>query len=280
MNGRVMSRPSRVLIAWCASLALAGAAEPAVAATCSAVSGKINVRANIDGRSRLILQGNTVQWQHFDNAAPGREPATDQPTLVDCAEWFPTWPDIPDRRNDDCDGCVSSILTPDPPLPSLTGYLGIETVACRETCDVVDTPSDANGFKLVIEFDDNSAFSSADYELNVLVSVTTTTTTLPGCTEPACRLRAAVQNPPCGGVVPASVGRKIEKAASLFDQLGNASPAQARKLRKRLKPLLVGARKAAQRATRGKHPKLGTACAVAIGAAADQARAGLLSPTG
>ncbi len=136
---------------------------------CSPASAKINIRADIDGRSRLIIQDNAVQWQHYDWAAPGREPAVDLPTIVDCAEWYPVWSDIPDRRNDFCGGCLSSIFTPDPPRPNVANFVGIQRVKCRHRCDVIQAPKSTNGFTLVIEFDDNPVPSSTEYEIDILL---------------------------------------------------------------------------------------------------------------
>src|SRR5438309_2122593 len=53
----------------------------------------IRVRAYIDGRSRLRLQGNTVQWLHLEWAAPGKHGGLNKPTVINGKEWFPEWPD-------------------------------------------------------------------------------------------------------------------------------------------------------------------------------------------
>jgi len=132
-------------------------------------AGQINIRADIDGRSRLSIQGNTVQWQHFDNAAPGRHASLGVPglpTYVNCQTWFPSWPDVPDAENRDCIGCVSGTFTPNPPLPSLTNVSGIHDFQCRHICQVVQAPTQGNGYKLVIEFDDNPPAFHDSYEVN------------------------------------------------------------------------------------------------------------------
>jgi hypothetical protein len=141
--------------------------------SCSPPPARINIRADIDGRSRLIIQDNTVQWQHFDWDAPGRENGTNFPTYINGDPWFPDWPDIPNPENQDCDGCLSSILTPYPPLPSMENFIGIEEVGdgCRHNCEVVELPTSSNGYKLVIEFDDNPVGGSTWYEIDVLVGV-------------------------------------------------------------------------------------------------------------
>jgi len=157
------------------------AGPPRALSDCHPAATKINIRADIDGRSWLIVQGNTVQWHHFDWAAPGRESPVDLPTVVNCADWYPVWPDEPNRRNDFCD-CYSSILTPDPPLPSLAAYIGIQRVSCRHRCDVVQAPNAANGYALVIEFNDNPEEGSTEYEVNILIG--TASTVLTNSTQP------------------------------------------------------------------------------------------------
>lgn len=130
----------------------------------------VNVRADIDGRSRLILQGNSVQWQHFDNAAPGRQSGDTLPTCIDGETWHPTWPDTPTSENRDCGGCLSSLFNPSPALPSLQNFSGIQQIGdgCRSSCQVVETPTSGNGYKLVIEFNDNAIGDSAWYEIEIL----------------------------------------------------------------------------------------------------------------
>ena len=134
--------------------------------------GTISIRASIDGRSRLIIQGNAIGWQHFDAAAPGREGVAPSgsnpilPTYVNGAEWYPDWPDVPDPENRDCGGCLSSILSPDPPLPPMANFVGMEETGygCRGTCEVVEAPTAGNDFKLVVEFNDDPQPGSSWYE--------------------------------------------------------------------------------------------------------------------
>jgi hypothetical protein len=136
----------------------------------------INIRADIDGRSRLIIQGNGIHWQHYTKAAPGREnvpPVGSDPilpTYVNDAAWYPVWPDSPNPENRDCGGCVSSTYNPDPPLPPMANFVRIEQVGygCRGTCEVIEAPTSANGFKLVVEFNDDDPYGSAWYEINIV----------------------------------------------------------------------------------------------------------------
>jgi hypothetical protein len=78
----------------------------------------IEIHADIDGRSQLILHGDTAQWHHFDFAAPGRQLFTNYPTTINDVDWYPNWPDVPDAENRDCN-CFSDVFAGVvPPLPA------------------------------------------------------------------------------------------------------------------------------------------------------------------
>src|SRR5207249_4270088 len=80
---------------------------------------------------------------------------------------------------------------------------------------------------------------------------TTTTTTLP-CTSARCAVDAGLTSPLCAGQVPASVTKKLDRAASLIEQASTSPAKQAKKLRKRAKTALKKAKAAATRAAKGK----------------------------
>jgi hypothetical protein len=153
---------------------------PTLLPGCSPAPGIIKIRAHIDGRSDLIIQGNNVWWQHFDWDAPGRHDGEILPTYVNCAPWYPIWPDTPNSDNHNCAGCYSSVLNPAPPLPSLETFTGIEEVgdACRSSCTALEPwPDEDNNYYLVIEFNDNPIGAAAWYEIDILVPETTATAT-------------------------------------------------------------------------------------------------------
>ena len=114
------------------------------------------MEAVIDGRSQLILRGNTAQWRHFDFATPGRLDFKNAPTVINNVEWFPVWPDQPDRENRDCDGCLSDVFTGvNPPLFSENMIVSLRKIQARDNVSIVQLPTPANNFTSVIEFDDN-----------------------------------------------------------------------------------------------------------------------------
>src|SRR5262249_4105477 len=62
----------------------------------------IDIQAFTDGRDLLVLQGNTLQWQHLDFAAVGMWGNLNEPTIIttslngttqlDHFNWYPSWP--------------------------------------------------------------------------------------------------------------------------------------------------------------------------------------------
>ena len=131
------------------------------------ISVTYTVRAYVDGRSQLILQGNTAQWYHLDFAAPGRHEFVNEPTYINGAAWYPTWPDVPDAENRDCH-CYSSVYTGlNPPLPAVYTEGNIDASRIRGTLTVLESPHAANGYRLVIELDDNAWGGPAWYEITI-----------------------------------------------------------------------------------------------------------------
>jgi hypothetical protein len=115
----------------------------------------MRIQALIDGRSQLLLRGNTAQWHHFDFAAPGRHDFQNVPTVINGVVWLPVWPDQPDAENRDCD-CVSDVfLGVEPPLPPTAAPVQLRTIRSRFDTQIVQQPTAANDFTLIIEFNDN-----------------------------------------------------------------------------------------------------------------------------
>lgn len=132
----------------------------------------VTVRAEIDGRSRLVLAGDTATWQHFDFASPGRLDcdigAPVQPTLIDGVVWFPTWPDVPTCENRDCGGCTSDTWVGIPnPLPTSLYTPTLSVQQARGQAALVELPSAANGYRTVIEFNDNGLSGDDWYEVTL-----------------------------------------------------------------------------------------------------------------
>ena len=142
------------------------------AVTGAAVStgGLIRVQAWVDGRSQLILQGDTARWHHFDFAAPGREFAN-EPTTIDGVDWFPTWPDVPDVQNRDCN-CDSDTFTGvNPPVPQAAAVVSLIPVQARGPMSIVQSPTSGNEYTLIVQFNDNAPPGAAWYIVDINVGV-------------------------------------------------------------------------------------------------------------
>jgi hypothetical protein len=128
----------------------------------------LSVRARIDGISRLVIQGDTVQWFHIAAAAPGRW--IQAPTFINGIGWYPNWPDIPDAQNRDCQ-CYSSVYQG---ISSITkgSSVTLQIIQARERVSVIQQPSQSNGYTFVVEFDDaaepDKTFGDDWYEIKLL----------------------------------------------------------------------------------------------------------------
>lgn len=132
-----------------------------------AQSGTIGVEALIDGRSQLILQADTAQWYHLDFAAPGRHEFQDEPTYLNGVPWLPMWPDVPDAENRECECYSDTYVGVVPPLPMADYGVQLEVVQARGDVQIVEPPSAANNYRVVIEFNDNPILGSEWYEVNL-----------------------------------------------------------------------------------------------------------------
>ena len=134
----------------------------------------IRVEAYIDGRSQLVLKGNTAQWQHFDYGAPGYD--DDLPTRINGSSWYPQWSGDPR----DCNGCYSGIFSGvSPAISAVTQTVMLNTIQAREDLAIVQQPSAGNDYTLILGFDDNSAGGAAWYVLELEVPFVEATSVSP-----------------------------------------------------------------------------------------------------
>lgn len=133
----------------------------------SSLGQSITIRAYIDGRSQLIFKGNTVQWYHMDWVAPGRWGGADEPTYIKGVPWYP-WPSIGDYWFCYCYSDIFERLFPSIAHADMT--IELEGVVSRGQTQVVQYPSAANDYTLIIEFDDNSQEGADWYEIVLHVS--------------------------------------------------------------------------------------------------------------
>jgi hypothetical protein len=128
----------------------------------------LKIRAYIDGKSQLIVSGDSLYWHHLDFDAPGRWEFRefDQPTHLNQAVWQPAWPDIPDPTNDFCN-CNSSIYTGIPTLARTDQRVWLDIIQGRGRIFVVQHPNVGNGFVLILEMDDNNFDGAEWYDVNI-----------------------------------------------------------------------------------------------------------------
>ncbi|NVB84815.1 MAG: hypothetical protein HOV81_40975 [Kofleriaceae bacterium] len=132
----------------------------------------LRVQAWVDGRSRLTFHGTTVQWEHFQFAAPGREAGVNIATKLGEVDWFPMWPDVPTAENRDCN-CKSSVYTDLPVgIPRAPSTTTLTAVMSRKPPTVIQEPAEANDYTLVVELSDlgfgGSATNIVDLAVNVV----------------------------------------------------------------------------------------------------------------
>ncbi len=153
---------------------------------------------------------------------------------------------------------TSVVVEPEP--PSTTSSSSTSTMVASTTT----TPSSST-----------TTTSVASSTTTTSVVSSTTTTTVP-CATPRCTIDAALHGAECDGqIVPPAIGKKLARATSLIDRAASRPAKKARHLLKAARHLLKLAGKAAQKAAKGRRPKLTRECAAAIGQATGAVTAGL-----
>ena len=144
---------------------------PDIAIDAKPPSFHVHVEAWMDGVSQLVITGNTLRWHHIEYAAPGREDPANYPTKLDGVDWFPVWPDEPDAENRDCncDSSTYSGLTSAVPHVPATPMLTI--IQARQMPSIVQAPTAANGYTLIVELDDAGPGGSAWHIIDIAVNV-------------------------------------------------------------------------------------------------------------
>ncbi len=126
----------------------------------------LKVRAYIDGRSQLNIQGDTLYWHHLDFAAPGRHYFSSEATYLNTVKWQPTWPDKPDAENRDCH-CDSSSYVGVPTLARSNQSVSMYIIQGRGDVSILQQPDAENDYTLIIELDDNPLDGPTWYEIDL-----------------------------------------------------------------------------------------------------------------
>jgi phosphatidylserine/phosphatidylglycerophosphate/cardiolipin synthase-like enzyme len=128
--------------------------------------GLLKVRAYVDGRSQLVVRGRQAHWVHHDFAAPGRWLLADLPTYLNDRPWTPTWPADFGPEVRDCH-CPSSSTEGIPALPEKAQIVRLRPLEVRDRAEIVQQPSAANDYTLVLELDDNPSSGADWYEVEL-----------------------------------------------------------------------------------------------------------------
>lgn len=142
----------------------------------------LRIAAFIDGESHLYIKGNTAHWKHFIYAAPGRwdadgvAPFTIRPIALNGVDWLPTWPDQPTPENRICSmypcaGVDSSSTQLPISVPRVPSTTTLTEVQVRRAQGVVQMPSAANDYELIVLITDYMVGGAADYIVDVDVTI-------------------------------------------------------------------------------------------------------------
>jgi len=119
----------------------------------------LRIATIVDGESYLHVKGTTVWLENRIFAAPGRwdaegaAPWNMQPVMLNATAWQPTWPDVPTPENRDC-MCLSSTTQVPVGVPQVPSTTTLTPVDVRRTQSIIQAPSAANGWELVVTVSD------------------------------------------------------------------------------------------------------------------------------
>ena len=130
----------------------------------------LTVRAWIDGESQLIIQGNTVQWHNLSYTAPGYRIPGEPPeptylTTVDMGivAWAPTtW-----SNGTSGDTTSEQFTDLDAPLAAVDQTVTLEAIDVRDGATIVQQPTAANDYTLIVDFNDSVSGGAYWYELSL-----------------------------------------------------------------------------------------------------------------
>jgi hypothetical protein len=124
-----------------------------------------DIEAYVDDHDMLIIQGDALQWMHLGGgAAVGRLGGKNEPTIVssaldgvvqlDSVSWVPDWiAQAPDEIRHDAYSSATVGLAP--ALPAVDMSVKLDAIASRDHIAISEFPTEANGYKLVINFADH-----------------------------------------------------------------------------------------------------------------------------
>lgn len=153
---------------WVGASVIVLCALGAARSVCAQTSGTLRLEALIDTRSQLIVRGNTAHWFHLEGAAPGRHEGVNDPTVINGDAWFPVWPGgRGENRFCECDSSVFDCI--EPPLPLAEMSVTLRHIEDRNgnASSIVQEPTVANDFTLIVQFDDGEIGGSSPFILEI-----------------------------------------------------------------------------------------------------------------
>lgn len=131
----------------------------------------LKVKVWIEGQSQLIIQGNTAQWHNLSYVAPGYEaPYGDPPAPtylttknMKTMAWTPgAWSNgtSGDTTSDKFTGLSA-------PLAAVEQTVTLTANHVRDMAAIIQQPAAANGYTLIVDFDDTSSGGAYWYEVSL-----------------------------------------------------------------------------------------------------------------
>ena len=124
-----------------------------------------DIKAYIDGVSDLVIKGNTVQWHNINCYAPGEFTGVNQPTTIttesNTVPWYPDWSSV----TGDVWSSAYTGLTP--ALPHAPQRVTLTKVQARDDVYILQYPSAANDYTLIVRFNDGPSGGAEWYEARV-----------------------------------------------------------------------------------------------------------------
>jgi len=111
-------------------------------------STQIRIRAQIDGKSRLVFKKGSIQWNHVFYAKPGQHNGANYPTTINGdLDWMPQWTnDISNEFNQ------TNV--------DLRGTVQVQPIVARNSLSIVQQPNISNGQTTIVEIFDTASGSS------------------------------------------------------------------------------------------------------------------------
>lgn len=132
----------------------------ALALTSHAGAASLTVRAQIDGRSQLVIKPNGLYWHHLLYARPGLHADPGYPTTLNGYSWFPSWPDN-----------VATSPADSAPLDVTATFsangVALTQDAGRGPVTIIQQPSAQNDYTLILDFDDVAPDGPDFYEVTL-----------------------------------------------------------------------------------------------------------------